>query len=287
MKEFESALQAIDTALELDPRLALAHADKGSLLIALGRDEDAVRSLDLALGLGLDEPVAEACYARKGRALASSGKYEQALAVYNQAIARYPHSIEFLIEKVAMLHALKRTKEAFAVLKEASKLDPQNALIPYTEGELYRTSRRYQSALAAYDRAIQYQPDFAAAYVGKGITLGETGEHGRAGVLFEYALKLDPQNIDARNHLSNVFLILQQPQKALEIDETAIQLNPNLAELHRKRGLALEDLERYPEALAAYEKAIELDPNVADTHHDKGVLLDKMDQPEAALEALC
>jgi tetratricopeptide (TPR) repeat protein len=236
--------------------------------------------------LGLEEPVLERSYAKKIQALTQSSKTEEALAVADEAIARYPNTDEFLAAKAALLQALGREAEATAMLKERDESVPESAVVPYTEGELFLMQGRYVEALVAYDEAIKRQPEFAKAYVGKGIALGSLGNVSVAALAFTQALRRDPENVDAYTHLSNALLMLGRPQEALETAEKGLQYDSNFADLYRKRGLAYEQLRRYPEALAAYEKALELDPKQADVYHDKGVLLDKMGRPEDALASL-
>lgn len=50
------------------------------------------------------------------------------------------------------------------------------------------------------------------------------------------------------------------PEKALELVESSVALNPKAARFHNTRGKILASLGRFPDALAAYEEAIALAP---------------------------
>jgi Flp pilus assembly protein TadD len=64
-----------------------------------------------------------------------------------------------------------------------------------------------------------------------------------------------------------------------------VELEPDNADRHHNKGVALGQLGRFEEALQAYERAVELEPDNADRHHSKGVALERLGRFEAALEA--
>lgn len=58
--------------------------------------------------------------------------------------------------------------------------------------------------------------------------------------------------------------------KALELFDEAVELNPNNAETFCNRGKAYGELKQYAAALADLNKALELNPNYADAYNNRG-----------------
>ncbi len=107
------------------------------------------------------------------------------------------------------------------------------------EGNTWLASEHYEEALAAYEQAIEADPDDVLAHYYKGLALCHLG----------------------------------RDKEALIAYEKAITLNPTCALFYRNKGSVLRHLKRYEEALAAYEHAIALDPEDAVASNDKGTVL--------------
>lgn len=106
-------------------------------------------------------------------------------------------------------------------------------------GAILQLLKRYDEALASYDKAIALKPDYANAHYNRGATLKKMG-------------RLD---------------------EALASYDKAIALKPDHAEAHNNRGVLLQDLKRYNEALASYNRVIALRPNYAEAHNNRGIVL--------------
>lgn len=78
------ALQDFDAAIELSPREAEAHQNRGAALIALGQNGPAVAALTEALGLGVQEP--QKTYLNRGIAREALGDQRGALEDYTTAL---------------------------------------------------------------------------------------------------------------------------------------------------------------------------------------------------------
>lgn len=87
------------------------------------------------------------------------------------------------------------------------------------EGSVHYNAGRYVEAVAAYDQAIRFAPNNAAAYFYKG----------------------------------NALSALRSYEAAITAYDCAIQLAPNIADAYNAKGRALEQLGRSAEAQKAYE----------------------------------
>ena len=128
----------------------------------------------------------------------------------------------------------------------------------------------YGSARGFFEKAIQLQPDYAAAYSGLGdyYTAGAVSgildpidalPKGEAATL--KALQLDDSVPEVHNSMAGNYLFYRWNWKAAEAEsQKAIELDPNYAEAYHLYGYVLLVLNRKDEALEAQRKSQELDP---------------------------
>ncbi|CAI9831464.1 exported hypothetical protein [Nitrosopumilaceae archaeon] len=120
----EAALPWIDRALEIDPGFARAHSDKGLVLYDLGLHEEAIASLDRAIQI---EPDNAAVIANKGWVLWGMGRNAEALSHYEEA-AELDSSETFTVNRAAILSDLGRYEEALALYDQIRAMNPD---LPY------------------------------------------------------------------------------------------------------------------------------------------------------------
>jgi tetratricopeptide (TPR) repeat protein len=75
-----------------------------------------------------------------------------------------------------------------------------------------------------------------------------------------------------------------EPQKALECFDVALQLQPKHTEALIKKGGALEKLGRFEEAIACYDRAIEADDTTTIAYLHKGGLFNRLSRYDEALQ---
>jgi TolB-like protein/Tfp pilus assembly protein PilF len=168
---------------------------------------------------------------------------------------------------------VSRIEEQRAVAKPPGNLDAYD-LVLRGRAELRRTTRASnRKARQQFERALQLDSNYAAAYAGLGLAYYEMVVLGwtefsddmaaRAEELARKALLIDPENIDAHRLLSRVHNFLLQYDRALVEIDRALALNPSDAESHSQRGSILLWTGRLEEAIAAFETAFVLNPNLS------------------------
>ena len=120
---------------------------------------------------------------------------------------------------------------------------------------------RHVEALAAFDRAIQLDPAFSAAYFNRGNVLLDLHRPDAALANYERAITLNPGSADIFIGRGNAFSELWQHESALENYARAIALRPDYAEAHYNHGAALRELNSTEAALASFERAMNLKPD--------------------------
>jgi tetratricopeptide (TPR) repeat protein len=90
------------------------------------------------------------------------------------------------------LKELKRFEEALANYDRALTVRPDYAEAFSNRGNTLKEMNRFEEALASYDRALAFKPDLADAYNAKGNVLQELGQLQEAQKAYLDAIRLDP-----------------------------------------------------------------------------------------------
>ncbi|MCJ7626194.1 MAG: tetratricopeptide repeat protein [Anaerolineaceae bacterium] len=161
------------------------------------------------------------------------------------------------------MHAYEREDWISVInfMQQALKFDPEAPDIHYYIGEAYRFMEDYQNAYNAYEQAIEIDPGFAPAYLGRGLvrlsidpTMGEESDAD-----IENAIELDPNLIEAYRVLTEKSINEGDGETALIYLETILTLAPESATayLYQAQAFMLED--QPEESLDAAQHANELD----------------------------
>lgn len=112
-------------------------------------------------------------------------------------------------------------------------------------------------------------------YLQEGRRLLDQGDPGGARAAFEKALEFDPDFLQAHINLIAALGSLGEFDGAERHYRRALEINPDIEELHYNWGVVLVAAGRLPEAEAAFRRALEINPANADAHQNLGYLLEK------------
>jgi arylsulfatase A-like enzyme/Tfp pilus assembly protein PilF len=220
-----AALAAAERGLALRPRNPNLNIFRGTLLIQLGRAEEAIRHLQGQLE---SHPDTAAIHYHLGDALSVAGRREEALDHYN----------------------------------EAEKLGMRNPMVPFQRGMALFQGGRYGEAVEAFREVVQFKPDFAEAWLNIGVNSFRLNRYEEANEAYARAIELDPDNAMFRStygyfltQTGQTAEALRQLERALEIDPEFVGAHTNLAWYYCMGGTQALDPGR---ALHHSEKALTL-----------------------------
>ncbi len=165
--------------------------------------------------------------------------------------------------------ALTLSPSEAAQLKRGETISPL-AYEYYLRGiDLYSTSD-FPVAIKMLEKSIELAPDHALtwAHLGKAYTanasfqFGGADQYRKAQNAFERALALQPDQIDARIYMANMFTDTGRVEKAVPLLRQALETNPNHAEVHWELGYAYRFAGMLRESVLESEQARRLDPAV-------------------------
>jgi adenylate cyclase len=136
-KDFEGAKSKIDTALSLNPNLALAYTVLGNALNHSGRPLEAIPVIERAMRL--DPAHTPQCLHFLGISYLLAGKYETAVTLLRQRIVLVPETDFSRVILAAALGHLGEVEEARQVWSELQTINPRYRFKEHLARQPYRT----------------------------------------------------------------------------------------------------------------------------------------------------
>lgn len=157
---FSEAEGLIAKAL-LNGRSAEALSNHGNVLLALGRQEEAIRQLTHATLLN---PRVPENHFNLGNALVRAEKFPAAAKAFATAISLKPDFVEALENYANTLRELGRPAEALGLLKRAVTLRPDDAELHISLGVVLQELGQIDETKKEMTKALQYDPSAFSAY---------------------------------------------------------------------------------------------------------------------------
>jgi TolB-like protein/DNA-binding winged helix-turn-helix (wHTH) protein/Tfp pilus assembly protein PilF len=189
--------------------------------------------------------------------------------LWAQSYVRDLSDLLFLQQEVAESVAKEVNRAALPAKTPRRRIAPA-AHDAYLRGRYNWFAANDETARKSFEKAIELQPDYAAAYsgladyyMGRAVSGRQVPKEAmpKGEAAAQKALQLDDSIAEAHNSMAGAYLFYRWNWKAAEEEsQKAIELNPNFAEAYHLYGYVLLVLNRTDEALEAQRKTQELDP---------------------------
>ncbi|TAF55060.1 MAG: glycosyltransferase [Oscillatoriales cyanobacterium] len=139
-----------------------------------------------------------------------------------------------LYSQALNLHQAGQFIAAEEKYKQVLQYDPNQVDAWQNLGILYYATDRYREAQQVLSECLAVDSSVAGTHYSLGLVLEKTGDVIGAVTAYREAIALEPNCIDAYNNLGNILgLLLSQTEvdRAIELYETALQLQPDAAEV--------------------------------------------------------
>jgi serine/threonine protein kinase/tetratricopeptide (TPR) repeat protein len=273
-KSVQAALDYFDQALRADPKFALAYtgvADASLRMNGIKKDslwtQKALAAAQQAQQLNDKLPEV---HATLGGVYRATGKYSEAVAELNRALALAPNSDDFYRRLGTTYLDSGNTSQALVAFQKAIQLNPyywvnQNAL-----GVAYAHQGDYAKALQAFQQVQAIEPDIVAGYENIGNIYLQQGKYQESIPYFQKAIQIEPY-FSTYSNLGTSYFFLKQYANAVEAFEKAAALNPNdtqtmvnLADAYRGAGQQDKARTTYQQAISVGFKELQTNPQNAD-----------------------
>jgi len=243
-----NSLELWSHALAVDPKNWVAHNNLAAELLEEGKTSEAKDHVNAALAQQPDYPDA---WLTLGMILEQEGKPEQAIAVYERAVAIRPHHPAAL-NLGAALQKAGRGDEARGIYEAALRGDPEN--------------RALRNNLAA--------------------VLMDAKEPAAAEKLLVGLLVENPRDAQTRLNLGILYSRASRPKDAEEQYRAAIAIEPKNAKAHYHLAGALQAMGRGAEAAEEFRRCIEAEPGHVNARAELAVLMERNGDVAAAVGLL-
>jgi predicted O-linked N-acetylglucosamine transferase (SPINDLY family) len=153
---YSVSIKYFDSALGFHSSSANIHADKGKVLLASRRYDDALVSLRKAVAI---DPIHVLALHNIGCAFLILNRSSEALATFDRLLSSAPDYLPALHNKAIALTDLRRYQEAIAVASRALELAPDYAEAFQSRGTAYEHLRQFDKALEDFRHAASLKPD--------------------------------------------------------------------------------------------------------------------------------
>lgn len=241
----------------------------GKLAAEADSTDDAVHFYKLAISMRNDPPAA--LYRELAIHLLDSEHTRLAIEILNEAknhtsaiLQRDRWNFQYLLSFAYEMEG--DTDQALSAVRDAQVAQPNVPLLHYQEGWIFYHARRWDEALARFNRFIKSYPNdkdhvqkcqfhISNIYV-------EQGDMARGEKILEDVLAADPENSQANNDLGYLWADqgknLEQAEKMIR---KALAQEPENHAYQDSLGWVLYRLGRYPEAVVEMEKATKDEKN--------------------------
>jgi eukaryotic-like serine/threonine-protein kinase len=228
-ENIDNAIAEFNQALKVDPNYAPAYAGLGEAYW-IGYDQlnkakswlaKASENCKQAVSLNPRMAEGQACL---GNVSFSTGKYEEAVALYQRALKLNPESG----------NTLGQLALAYEKLGNPAAAEP------------------------AYKQAVALRPNYWAVYNWFGIFYYNQGQYSKAAEMFQKVTGLAPDNYVGYSNLGGAYVTQGRYQDAIQAFQRSIDLRPD-ADAYNNLGYAYILMHRFPEAIAAQQQALKLD----------------------------
>ncbi|HEX3996888.1 MAG TPA: tetratricopeptide repeat protein, partial [Acetobacteraceae bacterium] len=253
-----AATDAYRAVLALNPNRISALLALGALLIEAGAAQDGTVPLLRCCGLA---PENQDAWSTLGRAYADAGSPGLALAAFRRAQRLAPGSIAIVHRLVAVALAAGQATQEVARLDALSERDPLNPILHLARGLILDGLGLLDPAVDALEAAVALAPEARDPIRILAGVLSRTARSRDAEAALRQALVLDPTNPQLMNDHAAVLMRVHRHAEARDLLQEVLLRNGPHATVLCNLANATLCLGMQPEALELAQSAVDLDPD--------------------------
>jgi tetratricopeptide (TPR) repeat protein len=257
----EAALAAFDRALTINPDNSVAILERCGTLSDLGRYDEAIAACNQA-----QDVVPGTALIGRAIAQQKAGQIVEAIASYEQALAVNPNDATIWTNQAILLEKLGEDDKALSSYNKAIQINPKSSLAQVNRCATLNRMGNYKEAFTSCENAIAGDGNWgdknpAYAWNQRSSALIGLGQYPDALAAAERALNINTNFAEAWNNKGVSLWHLQKYDDAQAALQKALELNPKYSQAWFNQGRILSQIKQYKEALAAYDKALNNDIN--------------------------
>ncbi len=299
------------------PHLATVHALRGRAYFALGMDDDAGHSLELASALDSQSPDVMVLAAvlkagqldfdgalrliskaltldprhfdarqYKAELLRAQGQIDDAVVAYGDVLQLNGLDFRALAGRAALLLGQKKLDAAEKDIETLNKAYPNNPRALSLRGFLQLAQLNLKAALESAQLALKNDPTYSAAKLIAGLANRGLGANAQAEEYLSKFLAANPASLNAGKALADLLLENNEPARALAVLRPILegeQEDPRVFALAGDASMRVGDTES---AMMWFDKAVSVGPKNAQVNIMRALAKMSLGESEGGLEEL-
>ena len=238
----DSALLALERAVETNPTLSESRANLGNIYLTKGQITDAINQYREALRIN---PNDAKTHNNIGNAYVQQDWLNYAVNEYVQSIRLDPDFIEAYKNLAIVYCKQERFQQAITQLRQAIALKPKDAECYSQLGDVFQQMGNYHQAISEYNKAIKINAKLAEAYYGLGVCYNKLNAVDEEIWGYKRALAVQPDMLAALVNLGNAYFGQKKYGLAIEQFKKAVLIKPDEAMIHYNLGAAYSNNKNY------------------------------------------
>jgi tetratricopeptide (TPR) repeat protein len=261
-KRFDEAQKVLETAVKNNPKESSLLVDLASYYWATGKGKEAVAIIDGMTARLKDFPNA---FELAGNFYLGIGRGDEAIREYEKGAVAFPADKLLYKARVVATLMLGRQWDAAGRVNDAILAErPKDVDALVRRAELLFEAGDLKGSIGQFEAALRINPNNAQARYGLGHALLANKQIERARFEYSEAIRWAPANTSARLELAQIELDSGEFGKAVAGAEEALNYRPADRTAHLIRAVGLRGLKKYDEARAELNVMLAAEPNHPD-----------------------
>ncbi|MBF0381106.1 MAG: tetratricopeptide repeat protein [Magnetococcales bacterium] len=302
----ELAVEQFNRAININGDVVLLYYNLGCSLYRLGKKEEAINSLNIALQKEPDNaqiknlidkiknkkqtktedenPFSTAQHLlQKGVGLHQEQKHVEAIQCYKKVVDLQPDSYQALFNMGTAFHSIGKLDHAIANYQKAITIKPEYIDVYCNLALLLQQQNRRKNAIDILNKGIALKGDFALSHVILGDILHEENRVDEAVGCYEKANVLDKKNSAVYVKLGNIFKSKSKYKKAIQNYREAITIDHDLVEAHYNIAIIYQEQGQLADAITSYKNALAIKPDLSVAHSNIAQILKEQGELKKAI----
>ncbi len=279
---YDKAVRLYRDILEVHPEIPDPYLGLSDLYILTGKYSFAE---DILKKASERFPENTAVFLRLGKIYEKTGRYDLAVEKHRKVLEIEPGRTRPRVSVWEKHIERGEYDKALEIIRGKAKLRPYNARVMSELGRIYQEMNEYEKAEIYYKYSIELNPGVPENYTRLGNLYLKKGDSGKAQEYFIRAADISPRSGIYRS-LVDVFQGAGEYEKALDVLNQSLELNPRDAEAYMRMGEIYRGMGNYEKAAERYEEALKIRPGHPDIYINLGEIYAGKGEYEKAGEYL-
>ena len=282
----DAATASLQQIVKTHPDLPVAHFNLGTVYANQKSFRQAADEFREASRLTQADPEARFALAK---CLVFLAEYSEAIPILKAYLANHPKAFEPHYLLGLSYRGLEQYPQAEEQLRSAAAIEPDHADLQYNLGLVILRSGRAKEAVPHLQKAIQLDPAAEGPRLQLAIALKGLNQTQQSAKVYQDVRQTEQANLlknqfTTEGAKANQLLASGQAAQAAEVYRQMLQIQPRDAHTYYNLSLALDMDGKFPAERQALETAIKLDPTLAQARSKLGVLDMSQGHPDDAIQ---